>query len=97
MVDTKRKVTKNGKEENAMAVRPCAPRPGLHSSQSAEFIDEGNSCCVETWAFARHQVCNPDILLFSLTFSAACHLPWAPEVILVGVAKFVRGEESLQA
>ncbi len=39
MVETKRKVTKNGREEKAMAVGLCAPRPGLHSSQSAEFIE----------------------------------------------------------
>ena len=57
MVETKRKVTKNGREEKAMAVGPCCtPRPGLHSSQSAEFIEESGPYCVGTWAFRRHQV-----------------------------------------
>ena len=77
-VETKRKVTKNGIEEKAMAVGPCAPRPGLHSSQLAEFIEAGDSCCIGVWAFARHQVLDSSILWLFLSFSNACrsHQSW---------------------
>lgn len=73
-----------------MAVGPCAPRPGLHSSQSAEFIEEGNSCCVKTGALARHQVYDPSILRFFLSSSAAYHCHLSLRIMMIGVAKVMK-------